>query len=63
MPVRVGVSDEIAGVDLSEHGEAAYHGGEVGTLAGWRPALGDSVLIPAAEVARTAPAVARAPGG
>lgn len=63
MVVRVPVVDEIAGVDLSEHGEAAYHGGEVGTLAGWRPSLGDSVLIPAAEVVRTARASAVASTG
>jgi Amt family ammonium transporter len=61
--VRVAVSDEIAGVDLSEHGEAAYHGGEVGTLGGWRPALGDSVLIPAEEVIPAPATIAPASSG
>jgi Amt family ammonium transporter len=48
--LRVPLADEIAGVDLSEHGEEAYHGGDVGELAGRRVALGDSVLIPASEI-------------
>lgn len=63
MKVRVPVADEIAGIDLSEHGEAAYYGGgEAGTLTGRLPSLDDSVLIPAAEVARAA-AAAEAPAG
>jgi Amt family ammonium transporter len=48
--LRVSLADEIGGVDLSEHGEEAYHGGDVGELAGRRMPLGDSVLIPASEM-------------
>jgi Amt family ammonium transporter len=48
--LRVPLHDELAGVDLSEHGEEAYHGGDVGALAGRRIALGDSVLLPSHEV-------------
>jgi len=51
VPLRVSVSDEITGVDVVEHGEEAYHGGDVGALAGRPVAIGDSVFIPAAEVA------------
>ena len=51
--LRVPLGDELAGVDLSEHGEQAYHGGgDLGELAGRRISIGDSVLIPAAEVGR-----------
>ncbi len=51
-PLRVAVGDEIRGVDQSEHGEEAYHGGDVGELAGRPPlAIGESVLIPADELA------------
>ncbi|HEX6533762.1 MAG TPA: ammonium transporter [Gemmatimonadaceae bacterium] len=48
--LRVSEGDERAGVDLSEHGEEAYHGGEIGELAGRPVRLGDSVLLPASEV-------------
>ena len=54
--LRVPLADELAGVDLSEHGEEAYHGGDVGALAGRRIAIGDSVLLPSHEVT---PAVSR----
>jgi Amt family ammonium transporter len=50
MALRVPAADEIAGVDLSEHGEEAYHGGDIGELAGRPVRLGDSVLLPASEV-------------
>jgi Amt family ammonium transporter len=43
--LRVAITDEIGGVDLSEHGEAAYHGGNPGELAGSQGSLGESVLI------------------
>ncbi|MFN2566534.1 MAG: ammonium transporter [Gemmatimonadaceae bacterium] len=52
--LRVPLADELAGVDLSEHGEEAYHGGDVGALAGRRIALGDSVLLPSHEIKRGA---------
>jgi Amt family ammonium transporter len=48
--LRVPLADELSGVDLSEHGEEAYHGGDVGALAGRRVSIGDSVLLPSHEV-------------
>ncbi|HWV56172.1 MAG TPA: hypothetical protein VNZ57_01755, partial [Longimicrobiales bacterium] len=56
--LRVSLADELAGIDLSEHGESAYHGGDLATLpvaTGRR--VGESVVIPAAEVARFAATV------
>jgi Amt family ammonium transporter len=49
-PLRVATADEIDGVDVSEHGEAAYHGGELSGLSGAGPALGGSVFLPAGEL-------------
>jgi Amt family ammonium transporter len=49
--LRVPVTDEIGGVDVSEHGEEAYNGGSLGELAGGAGSLGDSVLIASSEVA------------
>lgn len=46
MGIRVSLGDELAGLDATEHGEEAYHGGDVGGLAGAAP-LGGVVLIPA----------------
>jgi Amt family ammonium transporter len=57
--LRIPMIDEVRGVDLTEHGEAAYHGGDIGELAGRRTALGESVLIPANEI--HPPAVALSP--
>ena len=51
MQVRLPLDQEIRGVDLGEHGEEAYHGGDIGELAGRHIGLGDSVLLPASEVA------------
>ncbi len=57
-PLRVATADEIDGVDLSEHGESAYHG-DAADLAGRGVSLGGSVYLPPAEVAPYAePAVA-----
>ena len=51
VPLRVPIADEIGSVDLSEHGEEAYSGGDgLGALAGRAVALGESVLIPASDV-------------
>ena len=50
MPLRVPLSDEIAGIDVMEHGEEGYHGGDAGALASRPLSLGDSVLIPAGEL-------------
>jgi ammonium transporter, Amt family len=43
--VRATVHDELTGLDLSEHGEEAYFGGELGSLAGAGMSLGDSVVM------------------
>ena len=43
--LRVPVRDEIEGLDLSEHGEEAYFGGEVGSFAGPGVTLGQSVIV------------------
>ncbi|MBC7896816.1 MAG: ammonia channel protein, partial [Cytophagaceae bacterium] len=51
MPVRLPIDQEIRGVDLVEHGEEAYHGGDIGELAGRHASLGDSVLLPASDLA------------
>lgn len=65
MPLRVSVEDEIRGVDLTEHGEEAYYGEDINALAGRAISIGESVLIPAAEIQRQtsgggpAPAVQR----
>ena len=56
MGLRVSLGDEAMGVDLSEHGEAAYHGGGVGDLVGRSSSLGDSVVMPVSEAP---PALAR----
>jgi Amt family ammonium transporter len=48
-PLRVPLDAELAGVDLSEHGEQAYHGG-LGELTGGRLPLGAAVLVPAHEL-------------
>ena len=45
-------TEQIEGMDISQHGEEAYYGGDVGALAGRPVALGDSVLLPVAEVRR-----------
>jgi Amt family ammonium transporter len=55
---RATVHDELAGLDLVEHGEEAYFGGDVGAVAGPGLALGSSVIV-ATTVAQ--PAAPRAP--
>jgi hypothetical protein len=50
MRVRLPLDQEIRGVDLGEHGEEAYHGGDIGELAGRHVSIGDSVLLPANEL-------------
>jgi Amt family ammonium transporter len=48
-PLRLPLDVELAGVDVAEHGEKAYHGG-LGELTGGRLPLGEAVLVPAHEV-------------
>lgn len=45
-PVRVPLRDELTGVDISEHGEHAYHDIDVSALAGTGTRLGESVFVP-----------------
>jgi Amt family ammonium transporter len=44
MPIRASLGDELAGLDAAEHGEEAYHTGDIGELAGAVP-LGGVILI------------------
>jgi Amt family ammonium transporter len=48
MPVRASLGDELAGLDASDHGEEAYHVGDLGELAGGAP-LGGVILIHAED--------------
>jgi Amt family ammonium transporter len=43
--LRADVHDEIGGLDVSEHGEEAYFGGELGSFAGPGVSLGESVVL------------------
>ena len=62
MPVRADVHEEIEGLDLAEHGEEAYFGGDVGAVAGPALTLGHSVIVPASPAhARAASAVPATP--
>ena len=49
--LRISLADEIAGIDVAEHGEQAYHGGDLDELAG---GLGDSIVLPHGSENRTA---------
>ena len=49
-PLRITLADEVAGIDVSQHGEQAYHDGDLGEPAGGHVALGGSVLIAASEM-------------
>jgi Amt family ammonium transporter len=42
---RAGVQQELSGLDLSEHGEEAYFGTDLGSFAGPGAALGGSVIV------------------
>ena len=55
MAIRVSLGDELAGLDASDHGEEAYHVGDVGELAGGAP-LGGVILIQPEEAPVTASA-------
>jgi len=42
---RVALHDEISGLDLSEHGEEAYVGGEVSGVSGSGVGIGQGVIL------------------
>ncbi len=46
MPMRVTVDTEVGGIDVTQHGEEAYHGSDLSDLTGRRTALGDAVVLP-----------------
>jgi len=48
--VRIPVDAELMGIDISEHGEEAYHGNDLSDLAGRSTPLGDSVVLSTAEL-------------
>jgi Amt family ammonium transporter len=48
MPIRASLGDELTGLDATEHGEEAYHTGDIGEIAGGGP-LGGVILIHADE--------------
>ncbi|HEY0997606.1 MAG TPA: ammonium transporter [Gemmatimonadaceae bacterium] len=48
--LRVTLADELRGVDVSEHGEEAYHGGDIGELAGRRLPIGEGIILSAHEL-------------
>jgi Amt family ammonium transporter len=48
MPIRASLGNELAGLDETEHGEVAYHAGDIGELAGAAP-LGGVILLTADE--------------
>jgi Amt family ammonium transporter len=43
--VRGSISDELTGMDSSEHGEEAYHAGDLGEMGGSAGALGQGVVL------------------
>jgi Amt family ammonium transporter len=50
---RADVPEESAGLDLSQHGEEAYFGNDLGTMAGAGNSLGGSVVVEAFSVEPT----------
>ncbi len=58
MSLRVSVEVELTGIDVSEHGEEAYHDNDLSDLAGRSTLLGDAVVLSASEI-RAAQAVRR----
>jgi ammonium transporter, Amt family len=46
---KAGVHEQLTGLDLSEHGEEAYFGGEQGALAGAGISIGEGVIVSAAS--------------
>ncbi|WP_310570103.1 ammonium transporter [Gemmatimonas sp.] len=50
VPLRIPVDSEVAGIDVMEHGEEAYHGSDLSDLTGRRTSIGDAVILPASEM-------------
>jgi Amt family ammonium transporter len=46
------VEVEVQGIDLAEHGEEAYHGGDLSDLTGRKTSLSDAVVLSATELGR-----------
>ena len=59
MPLRVAVDVEMTGIDVSEHGEEAYHGSDLSDLAGRSVPLGDAVVLSASEIYGALPSARR----
>jgi Amt family ammonium transporter len=57
--VRIPVDAEVGGIDLAEHGEEAYHSADLSDLTGRRVPLGESIVLPAADVGFGGAPVAR----
>jgi Amt family ammonium transporter len=56
--VRPAVRDEVSGLDLAEHGEEAYLGGDLGGLAGPGFAIGEGVVLSGPSTASPPPRAA-----
>ena len=54
MAIRASLHDELAGLDASDHGEEAYHAGDVGANAGGAPLSGVILIQDEEELAATA---------
>lgn len=53
MELRIPVDAELAGIDVTEHGEEAYHGSDLSDLTGRTLSLGDAVAIAASDFVHT----------
>jgi Amt family ammonium transporter len=50
MVLRVPMEAELSSIDISEHGEEAYHGSDLSDLTGRRLSLGDPVVLTASDM-------------
>ena len=58
MKVRTSIASEVIGLDSSEHGEEAYHAGDLGEMGGSAGALGRGVVLVRPSVPKRARGVA-----
>ena len=58
MKVRSSIAAEVIGLDSSEHGEEAYHAGDLGEMGGSAGALGHGVVLVRPGVPKRARGVA-----